>query len=155
MLRKDRRKLDQQLDRLSRSLVPDERLDRVGRELIRASRMSDQEAEAAVSSPFLYPRLRARIAAERELQSRTSDIWLALLRTARRPLTGMVLTTIVAALLLWSASTNGIAANNDDDAFIARETSLDRIVFTNGSSPTSDDVLGALLDQTDSDAPKR
>src|SRR6266852_5889275 len=73
-----------------------ERLDRIGIELIRAASITDAEAEEAASSPWVFARVRARIAVEHE-QRETGERWSILLTVIRRAVSA---TGLAAALAL-------------------------------------------------------
>src|SRR5687767_8941657 len=59
----------------------DERLDRIGRQLLKAHALSEREADAA-TSPQLYAKLRARIAAQSSLPAGAPAFWPRALRVA-------------------------------------------------------------------------
>lgn len=48
---------------------PDDEMDDFCREVVKMARASEQEINAALNAPFLYPRIRAQINAEREARS--------------------------------------------------------------------------------------
>lgn len=129
-----------------------QRIDQVGLEALRASRMSDEELDRAVSGPFFFARLRARIAAEQERRGEGSW-WLGLLN-AWRPLAGMAGMAIVAAtLFLFSTlggSPNSNPPINSDDALAIGEPGFERIVFTDGEGLSNDEVLATIMkDETE------
>lgn len=87
---------------MSRTNRQNEEADRAGRIVLLAAARNDDEAEAAASSPFLYTRLRARIAAEERRRAEAGN-WLSLLFVARRAIPAMALIAVLAAILtVWS-----------------------------------------------------
>ena len=82
-----------------RETIPDERLDRVAREMTRAAIAED--AEDAVSSPFLYSRLRARIADEQERRTSPTNAWGAMLAAARLAIPALVIIAIAVTAIFW------------------------------------------------------
>jgi hypothetical protein len=89
-----------------RSHVPDQTLDEIGREVIRAAALADEEAEAAVGSPFAFARLRARIESERpgEFDAIPVDLaerWTMTVLAARKAVPVLALVAAVATGLWW------------------------------------------------------
>lgn len=123
-----------------------ERLDRVGREIIRASTSNDTEAEAAASSPFLYSRLRARIAAERERREE-GEGWLALLGVVWRAVPAMSLAAVFAVILFLSAGSGTLTPGvlSDEALLDERDAGVERVVFADARAMSSDDVLATLI----------
>ena len=123
----------------------DERFDRIGRALVRAAAMSDQEVEAVASSPFLYARLRARIAAAE--QERRGDRWLMMLVVARRAVPAMVLAAIATASVFWFMGRGSNVINPlTHVAFLdATETNVERVVFAESGALSSDEVLATIV----------
>jgi hypothetical protein len=108
-----------------RRRAPDERLDQVGKSVVRSGGISDDDADAIASSPFLYARLRARIEAERLRRAEPQSDWFAALLAARRVIPALVLVAIVASGAFWLTKTNSDGASRSADA---RSDSLDRVV---------------------------
>ena len=129
----------------------DARRDLLGREIVRASASNNAEAEAVAASPFLYTRLRARIAAERERRE-ASGSWLTLL-VMRRAVLAMSLVAFMSLGLLWFAS-SGVATtpqsyNNLSDAafFDERNAEVERVVFAERGTFSNDDVLATIVNE--------
>lgn len=129
----------------------DAHLDRMGREIVRASVSNDTEAEAAATSPFLYTRLRARIAAERERRE-ASGSWLTLL-VMRRAVLAMSLVAFMSLGLLWFTSNNVTTTaqsfNSLSDAafFDERNAEVERVVFAERGTFSNDDVLATIVNE--------
>lgn len=122
-------------------------LDGVGREVIRVGSANDAEAEAAASSPFLYTRLRARIAAEVERRAE-GERWLAVLGFAWRAVPALALVCVFALALLLTTSTNtpvraGVVDEELADAPVA---GYERVVFADRAALTGDEVLTTILE---------
>ena len=90
----------------------DERLDRAGRALIRAARASEEEIDAAISSPALLGRIRAR-AAEGAGRPGMINNWAAAFTVAWRATAALSLVALL-ALALWLGS-KGRPPNNSFD----------------------------------------
>ena len=87
----------------------DERLDRFGRALLQRAAGDEEAAERAAAAPFLYTRVRARIAAEQaQAAGAGEESWLALLSISRRAvpaLSGVAALALALTLLLASGGT--------------------------------------------------
>lgn len=81
--------------------------ERAGREVLRAACATDEETQQAVASPFLYARIRARIAAEQQARERTGDAASAvkLWAVARRAIPALALVAILALSSFWMFGT--------------------------------------------------
>jgi len=124
----------------------DEQLDRVGREIVRASAKNETEAESASSAPFLYARVRARIAAERKRRE-AGENWLSLLTVARRAVPAMALSAVIAfGVFLFGSNTPFEQAFDDDDVlFAANETGVGRVVFDDTDVLSNDEMLDTIM----------
>lgn len=131
----------------------DERLDRIGREIVRASASNETEAEAAASSPFLYARLRSRIAAEREKRE-SVDSWLAVLGIVWRAVPATALVAIFALALFWSANmNNGSAGGFSVESLLdTRDAGVEHVVFADRQPLSSDEVLATILNEDEREA---
>jgi hypothetical protein len=132
-----------------------ERLDEIGQELTRASLLSEREIRETVSQPFIYARIRARIAEQGRSGAVENNNWWAGLLTAWRPLAGMAVMAIIAAtLFLFSAvaGTNGSLgpAASDDDSLAIGESGFERII-TDGEPLSNDEVLATIMNQDEMD----
>ncbi|HWC77244.1 MAG TPA: hypothetical protein VG778_07275 [Blastocatellia bacterium] len=75
------------------------RLDEAGSALLREARATDDEVEAAASSPFLYARIQAAIAEQKERANASNGRWLSLLARPRLAIPAMALAAICAVSL--------------------------------------------------------
>jgi hypothetical protein len=125
--------------------------DLVGRSVLLAAARNDDAAEAAATAPFLYQRVRARIAAA-ERQREGEGNWLSLLFVARRAIPAMALIAILAAVLtVWSMRSNAPAPfyTLDEVAFADnREPGVEQTIITkNGLS--RDEVFNLVVERND------
>ena len=128
--------------------ITDEQLDRFGRALV-ASVADDEAAESAAGAPFLYARVRARIAAEQARGGGADEGWLALLAVSRRALPALTgVAAFVFALMLWLASGGGApaAAGFGDEAFYGNETGVERTVLASADNLSRDEVLDIVVE---------
>ncbi len=128
----------------------DERLDRVGQALVRAGAENEEAFETAAASPFLYTRLRARIAAaERAQQTGADEGWLALLTVARRAVPAMTaLAALVFTLMVWLASGNAPAATGfGDEAYYGSEAGVEQVVLADTQNLSRDEVLSLVVER--------
>ncbi|OLE53311.1 MAG: hypothetical protein AUG51_13625 [Acidobacteria bacterium 13_1_20CM_3_53_8] len=125
-----------------------ERLDSVGRDIVRLSAANESEADAATQSPFLLARLRARINAERERRAE-SENWITTLRILWRAVPSMALVAVFAFLLFLSAGTGTQnSAGISDTALLGeRDTGVERVVFTDQTAISNDDVLATIMNE--------
>lgn len=127
----------------------DDRLDRLGRALIvRACASDDAVAENVAASPFLYARVRARIAAERERRE-AGESWLTLLSVVWRSAPAMAIVAVLAFVLFWSASlsTRTPGVLSDEVLLSERDGGIEHVVFAERSALSSDEVLATILQE--------
>ena len=127
----------------------EERSDRAGRLVLLAAARNDDAAEAAASAPFLYTRLRARIAAEGHRREEAGS-WVSLLFVARRAIPAMALVAVLAAILtVWSMPPSAPAPwyRLDDEALTdTRDPGVEQTILTrNGLS--RDEVFSIVVDR--------
>jgi hypothetical protein len=125
--------------------------DRAGRLVLLAAARNDEEVEAAATAPFLYQRLRTRIAEEDRRRGREGN-WLSLIFVARRAIPVMALIAILAAVLtVWSMRTNTPATfySLDEAAFADnREPGVEQTIITkNGLS--REEVFNLVVEHND------
>ena len=88
------------------------------REIVRAAAMNDEEADEAAGSPFLYSRIRARIAVEQTRRADPINAWFATMFAAWRAIPAMGLIAIVAATAFWFAGAGEPLVKNSDVSVI-------------------------------------
>lgn len=131
-----------------RSKKQDARLDKLGREIVRASAANENEAERAAAAPFLYARIRTRVAQERARLEEADD-WRAALRIFLRAVPTVAVVTALALVLFVSVTVNTTPTDARDEATLLgeRDTEVEQVVFTSSSSLTSDEVLETILEE--------
>ncbi|MDQ3133526.1 MAG: hypothetical protein M3Q76_01810 [Acidobacteriota bacterium] len=136
----------------------DERLDRMGREVLRAasSHSGEAEAENIASSPFLYARVRASINAERERRAAAGDSWLSLLLVARRAVPAMALSAALAFSMFWFGGGNALTQPtlDNEDLFAANEARIESIVFDERDALTNDEMFDSIISGVEPETPK-
>jgi hypothetical protein len=147
--RKQQAPVDRKMFRAKRQI--EQEADRAGRLVLLAAARNDDEAEAAASLPFLYPRLRARIA-EEERRREEAGNWLSLLFVARRAIPAMALIAVLAAILtVWSMppSTPVASYRLDDEALSdTRDPGVEQTILARNAL-TRDEVLSLVVDHND------
>lgn len=130
-----------------RSKERSDRLDAFGREIVRAAAANEDEAERAAASPFLYARVRARVAAERARLEEPDD-WRAALRVFRRAVPTVAVVAMLALVLFVSVLMGTPQADARDEATLLgeRDTDVEQVVFTDRSGLTSDEVLETIIE---------
>ena len=124
-----------------------ERLDQIGRELIRAFSIKADELETATTSPWLFARLRARIAAERE-RSETTERWSILLTVLKRAVPATAAAAALAlGVFLFASSDNSqaSAAFTDQALFETNDVGVQHIVFAERRPLSHDELLDAII----------
>ena len=124
-----------------------ERLDAFGREIVRAAAANEDEAERAADAPFLYARVRARVAAERA-RIEEADDWRAALRVFRRAVPTVAVVAMLALALFVSVllGTPQPDARDEETLLGERDTAVEQVVFTGRSTLTSDEVLETIIE---------
>jgi len=127
-----------------------EQSDRAGRLVLLAAARNDDEVEAAASSPFLYTRLRTRIA-EEERRRAEAGSWLSLLFVARQAIPAMALVAIMAAILtVWSMQPNAPVAGyglEDDALSDTRDPGVEQRILTRNTL-SRDEVFSIVVDRS-------
>ena len=126
----------------------EEQLDRAGRLVLLAAACSDEEIEAAASSPFLYTRLRGAIAEEKRRQEETGG-WLSLLFVARRAIPAMALIAVFSAILMmWPIQPStpaGLFGLEDEALSDSRDPGVEQTILSRNTL-SRDEVLGIVVD---------
>jgi hypothetical protein len=129
---------------------PEGPLGRVAREVVRASAANEAEAEAAGSSPFLYSRVRAAIAAERRRREE-AEWWRVALAVFWRAVPALAVVAGLAFVLSLFAAQGpgGTAARaallSPDDVGVGG------VMFAEGRSISSEDVLATILEEEETE----
>lgn len=130
-----------------------ERLDQLGRDIARAS--AANEAEDASSSPFLYTRVRSRIAEERKRRE-AGESWLTMLGVVWRTVPAMALVAVFALVLFLSAGQSARSSSGfSDEALLgARDAGVEQVVFADRPPLSRDEVLATIWDADEQGASK-
>ncbi len=124
----------------------DERLAQLSGEIVRSSASNEKEAEAVAASPFLYARLKARIASERARREE-SEGWFALFGVFRRAIPALALIAVFACTLFWTVSLGTLPTSDFNvAAFLGeRDAGIEQVMFADNNSLSSDEVLASIL----------
>lgn len=124
-----------------------ERLEAFGREIVRAAAANEDEAETVAASPFLYARVRARVAQERARLEEADD-WRSALRVFRRAVPTVAVVAMLALVLFVSVLLGTTQGDARDEATLLgeRDTDVEQVVFTGNSTLTSDEVLETIIE---------
>jgi hypothetical protein len=125
-------------------------LDRAGQLVLRAASASEEDAEAAASSPFLFTRIRATITEERRRREESGS-WLSLILVARRAVPVMALVAILAAVLtFWSAQPGvspGPAPLDEEALFGPPDPGVEQTVLTSRNGLSQDEIFNIVVDR--------
>ena len=127
----------------------DDRLDQIGRELISAFSLTSEEAHAAASSPWLWARLRARIAAERQRRE-SAEQWSILAMVLRRALPATATAALLALGLFIFVNTTAprtSAQFNDQALFETNDVGVQHIVFAERRPLSADEILDTIMNE--------
>jgi hypothetical protein len=133
------------INRKTREL--NERLDRIGIELIRAASMDEAEAEEAASSPWIFARVRARIAVEHE-RHETGERWSILLTVIRHAISATGLTAALALGLFLFANSSVPQSSmqfSDQALFETNDAGVQHVVFAERRPLSQDEVLETIM----------
>lgn len=127
-----------------------EKLDRIGKMVLRSAAAREEDIEAAASSPFLFTRVRAAIAAEQRLQEEAGG-WLSMVLVARHAVPAMALVAILAALLtVWSTgpTSAGTSPQSDEEALFGMpDAGVEQTVLAGRNGLSRDDVFNIVVDR--------
>jgi hypothetical protein len=128
-----------------RDSISEEGLDRAGRIITQAAILSETEAGEIAASPFLFARIQARIAAERQVSD--VGIWTAFWSISKHAIPAMM---IVAALSLglsfyFTGNKKQPAAFSVDAYLGTNESGVENLVFAERRPLTRDEVLATII----------
>ena len=134
---------------LTKKHQENEELDRLGGLVLRAAAQAESETDAVSDSPFLFTRVRARIAEEQRRRDEAGS-WLSLLFVARRAVPAMALIAFFAAVLtFWSSQPSGPAMGfglYDDALSDTRDPGVEQTILSRNSL-SRDEVLSIVVDR--------
>jgi hypothetical protein len=126
-----------------------EELDRLGKMILRSAAAREEDTEAAASSPFLFTRVHAAIAAEQRLQEESGS-WLSMILVARRAVPAMALVATLAAILtVWSSgpAPNGTPAQAEEEGlFSLLDPGVEQTVLASRGL-SRDEVFNIVVDR--------
>ena len=129
-------------------------LDCVGRLITRASVLADDEAGDVAAAPFLFTRVRSRIAGREQAES--ERIWSGFRAASRKAIPAMVIVAVVSCGL--SLYTGGNKRTNPAfsvDAYLGtNEAGIENMVFAEGRTLTNEEVLATILNRDEREAGK-
>jgi hypothetical protein len=133
----------------------DERLDRLGSEVIRVSSLNEAEAEEIVASPFLFSRIRSRIASETSRREEKENR-LSMFIVFWRAVPAMALVAIVCLVLFLASSPGGLvsAGLTEDGVPSAPDSGIESIVFAERQPLSNDEVLATILGRDEGEVAK-
>jgi anti-sigma-K factor RskA len=132
-----------------RDSAVNERLDRLGLEVVRAAAANEAEADALEAQPFLYARLRSRIAAERERREE-GERWLPLWGIVWRAVPAMAMVAVFAFVLFWSTNVGTRSGGyvSVESLLGTRDAGIEQVVFADNQPLSSDDdVLATIMNE--------
>ena len=134
-------------------LRQNEELDRAGRHLVGASVLSDEDASAAASSPFLFSRVCARIALERE-QREAGGLWSSFWLVSQKAIPAMGLVAAVSfGLFLYTKGNKSTNPAFSVDAYLGtNDSGIDSIVFAERRPLTTEEVLATIVSKDEREA---
>jgi hypothetical protein len=139
---------DRKMFRANRQI---EESDRAGRLVLLAAARNDDEVEAAASSPFLFARVRTRIAEEQGWRGEAGN-WLSLLFVARRAIPAMALVAVIAAILtVWSIQPTAPAAlfGLEEEALTdTRDPGVEQTILARNAL-SRDEVFSLVVERND------
>jgi len=125
-------------------------LDELGSALMRVTRASDDEIEAAISSPLLYSRIHAAIAAREQAPDETPRVWFGLLGAAKLAVPAMALLAIVAGSIPWlepaaMRKQDSVAVTETEPEFASFAASACALSNNQECAISSNDVLATIF----------
>ncbi|HXT64323.1 MAG TPA: hypothetical protein VN696_14895 [Pyrinomonadaceae bacterium] len=136
-----------------RNSADEQHLDRAGTVILRAAAADEKKIEAASESPFLFTRVRARIA--EQLRENESGGWQSLPLIAWRAIPAMALIAMLAGgLTIWTGSKNSNVANQpsvwyrlDDEALAdTNDPGVEQTVLSRNNL-SHEDVLDIVIER--------
>ena len=122
-----------------------ERLNRGSRIITKAAVLSEDEAREIAAAPFLFARIQARIAAERQVLD--AGIWMPFWSISKRAIPAMM---IVAALsfglsIYFTGNKNQPTTFSVDAYLGTNESGVENLVFAERRPLTPDEVLATII----------
>jgi hypothetical protein len=130
--------------------APESELDKLGSALVGASRATDDEVEAAMSSPLLYSRIQAAIESRRRAPAEPPGAWLGFLAAAKLAVPAMALLALVAGSVPWFASrmsrdVPSVAATESEPGIVSFAASACALSDNQECAISSNEVLATIF----------
>ena len=124
-------------------------LDRAGRRIVQCSGLSDAEAKAIASKPFLYSRLRAHLASAPQRQA--GAVWPNLAQASWKAIPAMGLAAAISlGLFLYVNENRSASPPFSVDAYLGTgESGIDNMLFAERRPLTADEVLVTIVSRDD------
>jgi hypothetical protein len=133
-----------------RNSQENESLDRLGQIVLRSAAQNDEMSQAAADAPFLYTRVRARIA--EETLRNESSLWSSLFLIARRAVPAMALIALLSATFMFWASRSTVTPgwNRLDDEALAdtRNPGVEQTILSRNNL-SNEDVFNIVLEHNE------
>jgi hypothetical protein len=128
-----------------RPSISHESLDRAGRIITKAAILSEAEAGEIAAAPFLFARIQARIAAERQISD--AGIWTGFWSISRRAIPAMMIVAAVSlGLSFYFTGNKKQPAAFSVDAYLGtNESGVDNLLFAERRPLTRDEVLATII----------
>jgi len=134
-----------------RNTHENESIDRLGQLVLRSAAEDETASQAAADAPFLYTRVRARIAEEQRVRNENGN-WFSLLLIARRAIPAMALIALLAAtVMFWSSRSTANPGwyRLDDEALSdTRNPGIEQTVLSRNNL-TGDDIFNIVLEHNE------
>ncbi len=130
-----------------------EKLDRIGRYIVGASILTEEDASAAASTPFLFKRVRACIVKERE-EREAGSLPASLWQVAQRAIPAMGLAAAVSfGVYLYANGDKSANAPFSVDVYLGtNESGIESLVFAERRPLTHEEVLTAIVSREEREA---
>ena len=130
-------------------------IDQTARRIVSASVLSESEVQAAVSSPYLFTRIRGQINADLSA-AESPNIWASLGLAARTALPGMAIVAALSfGLLLYVNGNKTATPTFSVDAYLdSGESGFDNLLSVERRPLTSDEVLKTIVSKDEREVAK-
>jgi hypothetical protein len=130
-------------------------IDQTARRIVKSSGLSESEVRTAVSSPYLFARIRAQIAADSSAVE-SPNIWAGLGIAARTAIPGMTLVAAISfGFLLYENGNKTTTPAFSVDAYLdSGDSGFDRLLSVERHPLTTEEVLNSIVNKDDREAVK-
>jgi hypothetical protein len=130
-------------------------IDQAARRIVKASVLSEPEVLAAVSSPYLFTRIRAQISADSSA-GQSANIWASLGMAARTAIPGMAIVAAISfGLLLYVNGNKTPAPTFSVDAYVdSGDPGFDHLLSAERRTLTTEEVLSTIVTKDEREGAK-